>query len=445
MIVAVVSLRLRSEIREQIIGRDAEILAPVITQRLERAQHEFRETDPAVRDTNVLAVILEAAELRNVVAVRYFNREGELLEAVPMRFLRGGIDRDAWDLLEADRPISRYHSGVSLDRFFYSPDGTSDQSLHTLLAVLIPVRATGNGELFGAAEFLVDGTGLQGEFRELDRSLIRQALIAFAAGALIISGTALWGFRRLDRSQRLLADRSRRLLEANRELTLRARTSAIGAVTAHLMHELKNSVSGLREYVSGHGESDSESAADETALANELTRRMQDRIQEVLAFLREEENGEVFEFDIEDLLELLRKRLGEPARSRGVELRVSPAPDVTLDNRTGNLLLLALENLVQNAVEATPAGKAVRITVRLEDRKLVIGVVDAGPGLSTERAADPFRPRPSAKPGGGGIGLMLSRELSGQIGAELHLAETGPEGTEFRLTLELPSRNPPSA
>jgi len=51
---------------------------------------------------------------------------------------------------------------------------------------------------------------------------------AFGAGSLIIVTALSWAFRRLQRASRLLMDRTHRLLRANEELALSAKTSAVG-------------------------------------------------------------------------------------------------------------------------------------------------------------------------------------------------------------------------
>jgi signal transduction histidine kinase len=46
-----------------------------------------------------------------------------------------------------------------------------------------------------------------------------------------------------------------------------------------------------------------------------------------------------------------------------------------------------------------------------------------------------FKPGRSSRPGGSGLGLALSQLLARQIGANLVLLSTGPDGTVFSLTL----------
>jgi len=100
-----------------------------------------------------------------------------------------------------------------------------------------------------------------------------------------------------------------------------------------------------------------------------------------------------------------------------------------------------LVNLMRNAREAIDGGGAERVgvvTVSLtaSDGQSVIRLADNGPGLPERAQANLFQPfRGSARPGGAGLGLAISRELAQAHGGDLVLVETGPEGTAFDLRL----------
>ena len=100
-----------------------------------------------------------------------------------------------------------------------------------------------------------------------------------------------------------------------------------------------------------------------------------------------------------------------------------------------------LVNLMRNAreaIESEPARQVGTVTVdlRVDDGASVVRVADDGPGLP-ERARDNlFQPfRGSARRGGVGLGLVISRELAQAHGGDLTLAETTIRGTVFELRL----------
>ena len=70
-----------------------------------------------------------------------------------------------------------------------------------------------------------------------------------------------------------------------------------------------------------------------------------------------------------------------------------------------------------------------------------IDIADEGPGLPQATQANLFRPFVvSARRGGNGLGLAISRDLMRAHGGDIRLVSTGPEGTVFRLTLLGPER-----
>jgi len=115
---------------------------------------------------------------------------------------------------------------------------------------------------------------------------------------------------------------------------------------------------------------------------------------------------------------------------------VEPGPDVTLQ-ADGDQLDQLLINLIANAVDATLAGGgAVCVRWTRTSARFELLVVDDGPGLP--KSSNLFVPFFTTKPGGTGIGLVLSRQIAEAHGGTLSLSNR-PEtkGTEARLTLPL--------
>jgi two-component system nitrogen regulation sensor histidine kinase NtrY len=84
------------------------------------------------------------------------------------------------------------------------------------------------------------------------------------------------------------------------------------------------------------------------------------------------------------------------------------------------LLEQALINLLRNAVDATaPAQGEVIIDWQLEPERVVLSIVDQGPGIINPDNL--FVPLFSTKPGGSGIGLVLSRNVIEAHGGQLQL------------------------
>ena len=86
-------------------------------------------------------------------------------------------------------------------------------------------------------------------------------------------------------------------------------------------------------------------------------------------------------------------------------------------------------------MEASGA-KTVLIDVRQEDLKIVVDIVDRGPGMTPEFVRDTlFRPFATTKGDGHGIGAFQARELLRDAGGDLLVLSRMGEGTTMRLLL----------
>jgi signal transduction histidine kinase len=132
-----------------------------------------------------------------------------------------------------------------------------------------------------------------------------------------------------------------------------------------------------------------------------------------------------------DLPVVVRRVAGLETR---VPMDVTPGPDVTVQ-ADSDQIEQALINLMRNAADASlETGGAVRVGWEKQNGHVVVWVRDQGHGLSN--TANLFVPFFTTKPGGSGIGLVLSRQIAEAHGGSLTLqnSEPGP-GCEARLFL----------
>jgi len=94
-----------------------------------------------------------------------------------------------------------------------------------------------------------------------------------------------------------------------------------------------------------------------------------------------------------------------------------------------------LMNLVRNGFDAGATRVAICGATDPDSGAARLSVRDNGPGLPEHVRDRLGREQPSGSQTGSGLGLMIARELCRNHGGKLEVAETGPEGTTFRVML----------
>ena len=221
-------------------------------------------------------------------------------------------------------------------------------------------------------------------------------------------------------------------------LASRARMAALGEAVAKINHEMRNMLT------SAQMASERLATSGDPVVARTLPRleRALDRAvtlaANVLAFGRSEEPPP------SPRPVPLRAALEAAAEDAQLEGRVKLVTDI--DERAQVLadpdqLHRILVNLMRNAREAiTAVGDEATGTVTaaltVSDAASLVRIADTGPGLPERAVAKLFQPfQGSARRGGAGLGLAISRELAQAHGGDLSLVETGPAGTVFELRL----------
>jgi signal transduction histidine kinase len=120
--------------------------------------------------------------------------------------------------------------------------------------------------------------------------------------------------------------------------------------------------------------------------------------------------------------QLVEKRAGllAPwAAERHVRIETTGSATSSLD---ADAVARAVDNLVRNAVEASPEGATVEVEVREDDKCAQVRVKDHGGGVDDARVSELFEPFFTTKPDGTGLGLALSRAIAASHGGTLRYA-----------------------
>ena len=229
----------------------------------------------------------------------------------------------------------------------------------------------------------------------------------------------------------------------NLEMRLREESGLVrlGELAAVLAHEVKNPLAAVSGAVQVLGEKLTE--PDEREIVTEILRRLDSlaaMMGDLLLFARPPKPR----FTQVDLMRLIDTLVSffqlDPAwRDIQCEVKGTTTPIVA----DSELLKVALQNLLINALQAMSGRGRLTVTVQQSSGGVWIDVSDSGPGVSPDAQAKLFTPFFTTKSRGTGLGLATVRRIAEAHKGEIRLLSTSPTGTTMRISL--PSQPPWSA
>lgn len=211
----------------------------------------------------------------------------------------------------------------------------------------------------------------------------------------------------------------------------RAHLAELGDVARGLAHTVRNPLNTLgltvEELAADHAEND---VLVTTARAQ--IRRIDGWLRSFLALGA----GEGAERSREDVRDVLDEALVAVAQHDGVTVagdgRTLPVEVVP------SAIRAALVNLLENALQASPAGVPVAVSVERAGGWARVTIRDAGPGLPDEVRRRLFEPHVTTRAGGSGMGLYLAHQLIVTMhGGTLEVGTAPGGGTEAVVSLPL--------
>lgn len=232
-----------------------------------------------------------------------------------------------------------------------------------------------------------------------------------------------------------LRDRDRRQQALHQKLEALA---ALGETVSSVAHEMKNMLIPIRGFLRRIRENQDSGAktASYLEIVDQESAKLEKMVKDMLSFSRFAplQKDEV---EVKALVEDLRQVMDQEFSDKGVRL-VSRCQDgikgVRLDREK---VRHALTNLLQNALQATPKGKEVRLLVRLEQGTLHMVVEDEGSGIPKENLDRIFQPFFTTKPQGTGLGLAITHRIVKDHGGEIKVESTPGNGT--RVSMSFPA------
>jgi signal transduction histidine kinase len=223
---------------------------------------------------------------------------------------------------------------------------------------------------------------------------------------------------------------------AREELICHERISTIGRLTGSIVHDLRNPLAAIYGGAEVLIDSDLPPAQAKRLAATiyRASRRIQEMLQDLVNISRGK-TGKSERCKLCEIVSAARDTVAHMAEAQNVRLSVDVPTDLELWVERARVERLFI-NLMNNALEAMPAGGEISVRVKYEQAAVVVTVDDTGSGLSEEVKAKLFQPFVSqGKKNGLGLGLALSRQTALEHGGDLWAEEKASPGARFCLRL----------
>lgn len=341
---------------------------------------------------------------------------------------------------------------ASLERqtaFEFTPPGQS----RGYLAVSQPVRLERDAAPVGAMIVAKPANDLRGQWLPL----IGRLASAFALGAALAGGLALWLSRRITAPVLALSRGVDEIASGNygvrvpagrggdeiSKLSTRFNEMAaqLGATEERerqflmsVSHELRTPLTGIR----GHVDALRDGLIDDPELvqasldvvAGEAVRleRLVGDVLDLAKLRAHKFTVHREEVDLDSLVQQAYGAFTDEARRRSIDYRLVGSAALPTIMTDGDRVLQIVTNLLKNAFRWTDDGGTVELAAALRGGAVVLEVADDGPGISPEVRDRIFSPFVSADTQGTGLGLAIARELARALGGSVDLDPAGAGG-----------------
>lgn len=257
--------------------------------------------------------------------------------------------------------------------------------------------------------------------------------------------------RELENKSTELERIAEQLRDANEKLTQLDRMK--DDFLSRVSHELRTPMTSIRSFAELLVQSDqldAERARRFVTIIDEESRRLTRLLDEILDLNRMESgqvNWTMVTIDAAVVLQQAMAIMSGLAERRGVRLMMAPQTWPALVDVDADRLKQVFVNLLSNAIKFnTSPDPEVRLSFSVLDDLVDVRISDNGPGIPADERGHLFTKFSRAwndRAGdakGSGLGLAISMQIARVLGGDIRLVATGPEGSEFSVTLPLSRR-----
>lgn len=231
----------------------------------------------------------------------------------------------------------------------------------------------------------------------------------------------------------------------------RVAEEARNSFVAHATHELRAPLTNIRLYLEmcvEDGEKDPATRAKCLNVIGDESRRLERIVSDMLSTAQIEAGSFRLKKDdlrLDEILTGLKMDYEPQAAEKGLTLAFNLPPKMPVLHADRDMVMLALHNLLSNAMKYTPKGGSVTVNADANDSRVAVEIHDTGIGISEADQAKLFEKfyrandKRIAGITGTGLGLALARQVTRLHGGDITLQSQLDKGSAFTMTLPLTS------
>jgi two-component system sensor histidine kinase SenX3 len=216
---------------------------------------------------------------------------------------------------------------------------------------------------------------------------------------------------------------------------------------ANISHELKTPIGALSLLSEAvmEAKDDSESVTKFASRMQIEAKRLTDLVQEIIQLSRVQDSDPLHEAQVLLASDLIKEALDQcrtTADARKISLFFQESKDAYIQG-DHDQLTMAINNLIENAVNYSPQGTKVAVSTSAENGILSVAVSDQGIGIpeaEVERIFERFYrvdPARSRETGGTGLGLSIVKHIVTKHGGEISVWSSENVGSTFTIRLPI--------
>lgn len=220
--------------------------------------------------------------------------------------------------------------------------------------------------------------------------------------------------------------------------------------TADASHELRSPLTVIKsslEVIQSHPERIHPSDIKKISAIASASQQMSRLVEDLLLLTRSDKTSpntalQLVKIPIEEMLEDILYVLESQAEEKQISIQFEPSPNIFIKAEPLSLKRL-FYNLIENAIQYTPSGGIITVSMFNLERWVTISIQDTGIGIAPQDLkfifdrfwrADKAR---NYRQGGTGLGLSIAQAIAHQHGGEINVTSELGKGTCFRVRLPI--------